>query len=101
MIGNFTRNMNLESEIQKTWILKFYIKYLTNSKGFSDFCKNFQGKFFFKGLHQFFTINCTYSYKSLSSGIFFNSYPTKAHCVRFFARSLRETDFGGQYLGFY
>ena len=45
MIGNFTRNMNLESEIQKTWILKFYIKYLTNSKRFSDFCKNFQGKF--------------------------------------------------------
>ena len=39
MIGNFTRNMNLESEIQNTKVLKFYIKYLKNSKHFSDFCK--------------------------------------------------------------
>ena len=81
MIGNFTRNMNLESEIQKTWILKFYIKYLTNSKCFSDFCKNFQGKFFFKGQHQFSTIKCTYLYKPLLAGIFLNPYPIKAHCA--------------------
>ena len=27
-------------------------------------------------------MNCTFSYKSLLSGIFFNSYPIKAHCVQ-------------------
>ena len=80
MIGNFTRNMNLESEIQKTWILKFYIKYLTNSKCFSDFCKNFQGKFFFNSQLQSSIIKCTYWYTSLALRIFFNPYPIKAHC---------------------
>ena len=56
-------------------------KYIRKGTYFNDFCKNFQGKFFFKGLHQFSTINCTYSYKSLPLGIFFNSYLVKAHCV--------------------
>ena len=82
MIGNFTRNMNLESEIQNTKVLKFYIKYLKNSKRLSHFWKNFQGKFFFKGQHQFSTMNYTYLYKSLLLRIFFNSYPIKAHCER-------------------
>ena len=81
MIGNFIRNMNLESDIQNTSILKFYIKYLKNSKRFSHFCKNFQGKFFFKGQHHISTINCTHLYQSLLLGIFLNSYPIKAHCV--------------------
>ena len=80
MIGNFTRNMNLESEFQNTQVLKIYIQYLKILKRFSDFCKNFQGKFFLKGQHQFSFINCTYLCKSLLSGIFLNSYPIKAHC---------------------
>ena len=80
MIGNFIRNMNLESDIQNTSILKFCIKYLKNSKRFSHFCKNFQGKFFFKGQHHISTINCTHLYQSLLPGIFLNSYAIKAHC---------------------
>ena len=61
--------------------LRSISKYTGKSLLFIQFCKNFQGKFFFKGQHQFSTMNCTYSYKSLLSGIFFNSYPIKAHCV--------------------
>ena len=80
MIGNFTRNMNLESEFQNTQVLKIYIQYLKILKRFSDFCKNFQGKFFFKSQHQFSTIKYTYLCKSLPLGIFFNSNPIKAHC---------------------
>ena len=80
MIGNFIRNMNLESDIQNTSILKFYIKNFKNSKGFSHFCKNFQGKFFFERstshLHYKLYLN-----QSLLPGIFLNSYPIMAHCV--------------------
>ena len=57
---------------------------------FNNFCKNFQGKFFFKGLHQFSTINCTYSYKSLPLGIFLNSYLVKAHCGFMQVRCLKN-----------
>ena len=83
MIGNFTRNMNLESEIQNRKVLKFYIKYLKTSKCFSHFCKNFQGKFFFESQHLFSTMNCTNLYKSLLIllRIFLDLYPIKAHCV--------------------
>ena len=71
MSQNFETNISLRS----------ICKYMQKLILFSDFCKNFQGKFFFKGLHQFSTINCTYSYKSLPLGIFLNSYPVKARCV--------------------
>ena len=67
---NFKTNISLRS----------MCKYMQKLTLFSDFCKNCQGKFFFKGLHQFSTINCTYSYMSLPLGIFLNSYPVKAHC---------------------
>ena len=53
---------------------------MKNLKRFSHFCKNFQGKFFFKGQHLFSTKNCTNLHKSLPSRIFLNSYPIKAHC---------------------
>ena len=45
MIGNFIRNMNLESDIENTSILKFSVKYFKNSKHSSHFFQNFQGKF--------------------------------------------------------
>ena len=37
-------------------------KYIRKWTHFSDFCENFQGKFFFKGQYQFVTIKCTYLY---------------------------------------
>ena len=74
--GMWILNQNFETNIS----LKFICKYMQKLILFCDFCKNFQGKFFFKGLHQFSTINCTYSYKSLPLGIFLNSYLVKAHC---------------------
>ena len=37
--------------------IQIYIRKWTH---FSDFCKNFQGKFFFEDQYQFFTIKCTY-----------------------------------------
>ena len=80
MIGNFIRNMNLESDIQNTSILKFYIKYSKNLKPFSHFCKNLQGNFFFNDQHQISTMNCSHLYQSPLLGIFLNSYPVKAHC---------------------
>jgi len=37
-------------------------KYIRKWTHFSDFCENFQGKFFFKGQYRFVTIKCTYLY---------------------------------------
>ena len=61
---------------------RFICKYMRKLLFIIDFCKNFQGKFFFQSWHQFSTVNCTHSYRSLLSGIFLNSYPVKARCAQ-------------------
>ena len=76
--GMWILSQNFETDIS----LRSICKYIQKLIFFNDFCKNFQGKFFLKGLNQFSTINCNYSYKSLTLRIFFNSYLVKAHCGR-------------------
>ena len=75
--GMWILSQNFETDIS----LRSICKYIQKLIFFNNFCKNFQGKFFFKGLHQFSTKNCTYSYKSLPLRIFFNSYLVKTHCA--------------------
>ena len=45
MIGNSTRNINQNI---KNINLKDFLKYIKKLKPFSDFCKNFQRKFFLR-----------------------------------------------------
>ena len=70
--GIWNWNQNFETDIS----LRSICEYIQNMILFNNFCKNFRGKFFFKGLHQFSTINCTYSNKSLQSGIFLKAVST-------------------------
>ena len=75
-IWNWNQNFKIDGSLRSMY------KYIRKWTYFSDFCKNFQGKFFFKGQYQFFTINYTYLYKSLLLRIFLNPYLIKAHCVQ-------------------
>ena len=73
-IWNWNQNFKIDGSLRSMY------KYIRKWTYFSDFCENFQGKFFFKGQYQFFTINYTYLYKSLLLRIFLNPYLIKAHC---------------------
>ena len=76
--GIWILNQNFKIDMSSRSICKYMGKLIF----LNEFCKNFQGKFFFEGQHQFSTMNCTYLYKSLLLRIFLNSYSIKAHCVR-------------------
>ena len=76
-IWNWNQNFKIDGSLRSMY------KYIRKWTYFSDFCENFQGKFFFKGQYQFFTINYTYLYKSLLLRIFLNPYPIKPHCACF------------------
>ena len=75
LLGIWILNQNFKIGIS----LKFICKYMGKVILFNEFCKNFQGIFFFQS-QKTSSINSTYLYKSLLSGIFLNSYPIKAHC---------------------
>ena len=72
--------------------LRSVYKYVQKWTHFSDFWKNFQANFFFKGQYQIFTIQCTYLYKSLLLRIFLNPYPIKPHCEASLKKSMNKRE---------